>query len=207
MDCSCEWGKRDNIYELTRHSNECSCAECCTKAVGLVTSGRDVPETSMFFQGSSVLNTAAAVKVMSNIFTDEESRANNHKQQANIINLTPIEEMQYISTVSGYDDTSVTINASSCYHNSDTSYNSDNYSSEIEAWAIGVEEHFSSYEDTMDAFVLGGLTESSTFHCPPSQSVLYLENSYSDTSVQSINLSGSLPSDVNSRQDNQPRPP
>ena len=50
----------------------------------------------------------------------------------------------------------------------------------------------------MDAFVLGGLTESSTLHCPHSQSVPYLENSCSDTSVQSINLSGSLPDDVNS---------
>ena len=166
--------------------------------MGLVTSGRDVPEKSMFFQGSSVVNRDTAGKVMSNIFTDEKLRANNQEQQASIINLTPIEEIQHISTVSGYDDTSVVINASSYYHNSDTSYNSDDYSSEIEAWAIGVEEHFSSYEDTMDAFVPGGLTESSTLHCPSSQSVLYLENSYSDTSVQPINLSGSLPNDVNS---------
>ena len=134
------------------------------------------------------MNTATPGKVMSIICSDEKSGANNHRQQANIINLTP--------TVSECDDTSLAINASSYYHNSDTSYNSNDYSSEIEAWAIGVEEHFSSYEDTMDAFARGGLTESSTLHCSPSQSVLYLENSYSDTSVQSINLSGSLPDGV-----------
>ena len=198
MDCSCEWCKRDNIHKLTRHSNECSCAESHTKTVGLVTNGRDVPDNSTFFQSSSVVNTATAGKVMSINCTDEKSGANKHKQQANIINPTPSEDMQHISTVSEYDDTSLAINASSCYHNSDTSYNSNDYSSEIEAWAIGVEEHFSSYEDTADAFVLGGLTESSTLHCSPSQSVLYLENSYSDTSVQSINLSGSLPDGINS---------
>ena len=166
--------------------------------MGLATSGRDVPEKPMFFQPSSVVNTDTAGKVMSNIFTDKILGANNQEPQASIINLTPIQDIQNISTVSGHDDTSVVINASSYYHSSDTSYNPDDYSSEIEAWAIGVEEHFNSYDDTMDAFVPGGLTESSTLHCPSSQNVLYLGNSYSDTSVQPINLSGSLPDNVNS---------
>ena len=66
--------------------------------------------TRKIFQSSSVVNTATPGKVMSIICSDEKSGANNHRQQANIINLTP--------TVSEYDDTSLAINASSYYHNS-----------------------------------------------------------------------------------------
>ena len=65
-------------------------------------------------------------------------------------------------------------------------------------WAIGVEEHFSSYEDTLDAFVPGGLTESFTPYCSLSQSVPDLQISLSDTSAQPTNLSDSLLDGVNS---------
>ena len=102
-------------------------------------------KNSTFLHNSSIVNNDESNSVDTEGFVNKTRVSDAQEQQSSVINLTPVRAVQDMVVSRENNDVSTYTDVNFCSCIGDTSCYSDDYSSEIEAWAMEVNEHFSSY--------------------------------------------------------------
>ena len=184
VHCHCKWCSLDYILKVSRHLGKCHCVWCNKDTVDI---RADVPENITSYCKSNISNSNSLT-----VYT-----LGSGTQQFNVNETNPLDKQD------GNGEESKAMNASLPHANyssydltSSHHYHSNGYSSEIEAWAMGEKEDFSSREFTVVSSPGHSLTKSFSDTNLSSQSGTGQGTNVSDTRVQPVITSDSLLSDV-----------